>query len=171
MNLANSIDLNNPSPGYGANLAIALISPSEQRRDAAARSAAAICEVSSYVFNAADMEELSQRHYDVMMIDIEDDTERVLKLVEIFSSDGNSKVLVYSTSISREILARCICAGARDFLAFPFEPAAMKEALDRLSNPQPAAPAPRKAPEPAQSQAKPKRGWRRLFNSFSLARS
>lgn len=118
-----------------SDLSIALISPNEKRRAAAAESACTICEFSSYLATPSDRVKLSQLRYDVIMVDIDGDTENALKLVESLCSSDSAKVLVYSSDRSPEKLTRCMHAGARDFLAFPFQREAMTEALKRLSEP------------------------------------
>ena len=115
-----------------SDLSIALISPNERRRAAAAESAWNICEFSSYLATPTDRAKLSQLHYDIIMVDIDDDTENALKLVESLSSSDSARVLVYSSERNPEKLTRCMNAGARDFLAFPFQPEAMNEALMRF---------------------------------------
>lgn len=118
-----------------SDLSIALISPNEKRRAAAAESACNICEFSSYLATPSDRAKLSQLRYDVIMVDIDGDTENALKLVESLSSSDSARVLVYSSERSPEKLTRCMHAGARDFLAFPFQREAMTEALKRFSEP------------------------------------
>lgn len=154
-----------------ADLSIAMISPNEKRRAAAAESACNICEFSSYLATPADQERLSQLRYDLILIDIDGDTEKALGLVERFSSDGANRVLVFSSEKNPEKLARCMRAGARDFLAFPFQPRAMTEALHRLSAPRAASCACREQSEPRSCSASRGSFWRRAFEQSSMARS
>jgi DNA-binding NtrC family response regulator len=150
-------------------LSIALIAPDERRRAAAAQSAADICDF--YSFLSSEQAKFSQLRFDVIMIDIDGDTDQALKLVSEFSSDGKTKVLVYSSDINPEKLARSMCAGARDFLAFPFGSAALAEALDRLSLPRPAASS---SVDASEFQATPINRaplWRRLFDYASMVRT
>lgn len=158
------------SSSRAADLSIALISPNEKRRAAAAESACNICEFSSYLANPADLARMSQMQYDVIMVDIDDGAESALKLVEKISSEGNSKVLVYSSDTSAEKLARCMRAGARDFLAFPFESAAVTAALDRISS-QPVATPHREPPAPRKCSTNRDSMWRYIFNDSPMARS
>lgn len=153
-----------------ADLSIALISPNEKRRAAAAESACNICEFSSYLANPADQARMSQLQYDVIMVDIDEDTESALKLVEKLNSGGSSRVLVYSSDTSPEKLARCMRAGARDFLAFPFEPAAVTAALTRLSTARAATPH-REPPAPRKCSTNRDSMWRYVFNDSQMARS
>lgn len=116
-------------------LSIALISPNEKRRIAAAESACAFCEFSSYLATPADRAKLSQLRYDVIMVDVDGDTDSAVKLVESLSSGNTARVFVYSSEPTPEKLTRCIHAGARDFFAFPFQREAVVEALTRFPEP------------------------------------
>jgi pilus assembly protein CpaE len=146
---------------FASELSIALVSPNEKRRAAAAESASHICEFASFLANPADQEKLSQLQFDVIMVDIDDDSERAMKVVEKLSSEGNNRVLVYSSDKNPEKLTRCMRAGARDFLAFPFEPGAMNEALSRLTAPHAA----------TRARREPTAMWRRLFTHAAVAPS
>lgn len=152
-------------------LSIAMVSPNERRRAAAAESACNLCEFSSYLATAADQERLLQLRYDVIMVDIDGDTEKALSLVEKFSSDGANRVLVYSSDKTPEKVTRCMRAGARDFLAFPFERSAMAEALHRVCAPRAANCARRESSEPRNASAIRTSFWRRAFGDNTSARS
>lgn len=154
-----------PSASCDADFSVALVSPNEFRRAAAVQSAAEICEFSSFLSTPADLARLAGMNFDVILVDIDDDTFRALKLVETLSSDPTNRVLVYSSDRSPEMLARCMGTGARDFLAFPFERDAVMEAFGRLF-----------AEEPAPSGSKRysgsrKSAWRSLFDTQPLTRS
>lgn len=153
-----------------ADLSIALIAPNETRRAAAAESAWDICEFATYLANASDLAKLDQMQYDVIMVDIEVDTERALKLVEKLSSESRNWVLVYSSDRSPEKLTRCMRAGARDFLAFPFEPAAVAEALKRSALPRTAT-CTRIAPEPRKATTIRDSMWQHIFNDGPITRT
>jgi DNA-binding NtrC family response regulator len=152
-------------------LSIALISPDEKRRAAAAESASNFCEFTSYLANPADLARLSQMQYDVIMVDIDGDTEAALKLVEKFSSGGKSWVLVYSSESSPEKLARCMRAGARDFLAFPFQPAVVNETLKRSLLPRPTTCVHRDPGQPRKVSVNHEAMWRHIFNEAPMVRS
>ena len=154
-----------------ADLSIALVSPNENRRAAAAESACNICEFASYLANPSDLAKMSQLQYDVIMVDIDGDVESALKLVEKISSDAKNRVLVYSSDASPEKLTRCMRAGARDFLAFPFQPAAVGEALKRSSLPRPATCVHRDPGQPRKVSTNLESMWRHIFNENPMARS
>lgn len=160
-----------PNHRFASDLSIALVSPDEQRRAAAADSASSLFEFASYLATPADQARLSQMQYDVVLIDIDGDTERALKLVEKFNSESRAWVLVYSSGRSPEKLARCMRAGAHDFVAFPFETAAVAEALKRMSSPRPAACLHRELPQPRKVSTNREAIWRHIFNEPPLTRS
>jgi DNA-binding NtrC family response regulator len=168
-NSPHTADCNHPGNHCATGLSIAMIAPDEARRATAVQSAAAICDVSAFL--SIEQAKVSQSSFDVIMIDIDGDTDQALNLVSDFSSDDKIKVLVYSSDINPEKLARSMCAGARDFLAFPFGPKALAEALNRLSAPRTSASSSADVSEfqmPAASRAPL---WRRLFDYASMART
>ncbi len=71
--------------------------------------------------------------YDVIVIDLDIDPELALELVETIGANGMATVMVYSESSDPELLVRCMRAGAREFLPFPFAPDVAAEALVRAS--------------------------------------
>ncbi|HEX5431458.1 MAG TPA: hypothetical protein VFW83_05805, partial [Bryobacteraceae bacterium] len=105
-NFAASAQTRDSRVGFPSELSIALVSPNEKRRAAAAESACSICEFSSYLATPSDRAKLSQLRYDVIMVDIDGDTENALKLVEGLSSSDNARVLVYSSDKSPDKLTR-----------------------------------------------------------------
>jgi DNA-binding NtrC family response regulator len=149
-----------PSSDCGADLSVALVSPDEFRRAAAVESAADLCEFSSYLSTPADLARLANMNYDVILVDVDGDTERALKLVETLISDPSNRVLVYSSDRSPEMLTRCMHVGACDFIAFPFERSAVMEAFARLL-----------AEGTAASSSRRYSAWRSLFDAQPLARS
>lgn len=160
-----------PSYRFASELSIALVSPDEKRRAAAADSASNLFEFASYLATPADQARMSQLQYDVIMIDIDGDIDRALKLVEKINAESRAWVLVYSSGRSPEKLARCMRAGAHDFVAFPFETTAVAEALKRMSSPRPAACIQRELPQPRKVSTNREAIWRHIFNEPPLARS
>jgi pilus assembly protein CpaE len=158
----------NISGDFLYDLSIALVSPNEKRRAAAAESACSFCEFSSFLANPSDQARLAQLRFDVILVDIDGDTENALKVVEALSGGDSTKVLVYSSDKNEEKLTRCIRAGARDFLAFPFQRDAIIEAFSRLSAPRAANDTPAEQPESRNSSANRGSFWRRAFHPNSI---
>jgi pilus assembly protein CpaE len=71
---------------------------------------------------------------DVVIVDLEDDPERAMNLVEAACGvAGTITVMVYSRLADRDLLMRCMRAGAREFLSDPLSPDALAEAFIRAS--------------------------------------
>lgn len=130
---------NQESDALGSNLlTIALIGPDEKRRKAVAAALAAwpsgvTREFSSYPPSLDDVPRLLEQNYDVIIIDLDADSEYALELVENICANGIATVMVYSAKADSELLVRCMRAGAREFLTTPFAPGVVAEALVRAS--------------------------------------
>ena len=133
-------------PGFpevpGANgagvLSIALIGPDEQRRKAVAGALAGcqgvlIREFSSYPADLVDLTQMMEQHYDVIMVDLDSEPKRALQVVESICNDGSRIVMAFSAQADRELVVRCMHAGAREFLALPLAAADMADALARVT--------------------------------------
>lgn len=124
-------------------LSIALIGPDPRRRNAlfTALSGWQSCQVqefSSYPASLDDLPRLVEQLYDTVIIDLDSDPEYALDLIESICAASSATVMVYSSSPDPDLLLRCMRAGAREFLAEPFAPGAVTEALVRASVRRPA---------------------------------
>lgn len=140
----------NPTPASLTELTIALIGPNDERRIAAAQALAAcavfrIREFSSYPHGVQNVPRILEENYDVVIVDLDSDPEYALELVENIGVSGVATVMVYSDQSHPELLVRCMRAGAREFLALPFEPSVLHEALVRAAARRPATRAMQKA--------------------------
>jgi pilus assembly protein CpaE len=122
---------------FGA-LSIAVISPDEQRRNAALNAISCtqsghIQEFISYPSDLDDVPRELGHNYDLIVVDLDGDTEYALDLVECICASGAALVMVYSAHSNPELLLRCMRAGAREFLTLPLNPTAIAEALVRAS--------------------------------------
>jgi pilus assembly protein CpaE len=119
-------------------LSIAVISPDEQRRNAATRTLSEcqngpIREFIAYPPALNDVARMLGHNYDVVLVDLDSDPEYALDLVETICVRGLATVMVYSAQTDSALLLRCMRAGAREFLTLPFDPSTMAEALVRAS--------------------------------------
>jgi Flp pilus assembly CpaE family ATPase len=127
----------------GDPVSIALIGPDEERRQMVA-SALAECqrvemrEFSSYPESLDEVPRLLEQEYDVVIIDLDSNSEYALELVESICVNSPATVMVYSMQGNPELLVRCMRAGAREFLPLPLAPSIMVEALVRASARRPA---------------------------------
>ncbi len=123
------------SPGV-KQLSIALIGPNEPRRWDVS-SVLAECrgitvrEFSSYPTALDDVPRLLERYFDVIIVDLDSDPEFAPKLVSTISTETSATVMVYSEKADRELMARCVRAGAREYLVLPFDQSTLGKALDR----------------------------------------
>ena len=140
-----------PSAHDARVLSVALIGPDEPRRKTIASVLAECPGVETRVFSSypADADELPrmlEEHHDVVIVDLDGDPKLAIDMVESICDDGSRTVMVFSEQADRELVVRCMRAGAREFLALPITVADMADALARVSVRLPgASPARRKA--------------------------
>jgi pilus assembly protein CpaE len=126
-----------PSAGAGV-LSVAVISPDEQRRNAAVTALgdspnSQIREFSSYSSGPEEAPWTLNRDFDAVIVDLDSDPERAFDLVRRIHTNGLATVMVYSAKSDPDLMRKCMRAGAREFLTLPFKPGAMAEALARAS--------------------------------------
>jgi pilus assembly protein CpaE len=117
-------------------LSVALIGPNEQRRSAAVTvlkncGGNDINEFASYPPALDDAPKTLEENYDAVLVDLDSDPMFALELVEAIGANGRATVMVYSNSTDPELLVRCMQAGAREFLTYPFAQEIVSEALTR----------------------------------------
>lgn len=127
-----------PQPSVIADLAIALVGPDAHRRNQAAFALSQCAantprEFASYPDELDDLPRWLDQNHDVVIIDLDSDPEFALVVVEKICISGNSTVMVYSSQADPDLLVRCMRAGAREFLAVPFDSAILTDALERAS--------------------------------------
>jgi len=135
--------------GAGA-LSIAVVGPDDGRRKTMVRALnerageclplaehspakMAIEEFNSYPFELDQAPKVLARQYDVVFVDLDSQTEYALEVVESLNALGLATVMVYSEQADRNLVIRCMRAGAREFLSLPLAPGDMQGALARLS--------------------------------------
>ncbi|MGC9159007.1 MAG: AAA family ATPase, partial [Terracidiphilus sp.] len=131
-------------------ISIALIGPEMERRKEVANALDGcpgneVREFSSYPPSLDDVPKLLEQQYDVIIIDLDSNSEYALELVESICASGRATVMIYSMKIDPELLVRCMRAGAREFLTLPIAQGTMAEALIRASARRPAPREPKKA--------------------------
>jgi pilus assembly protein CpaE len=129
-------------------LSVALIGPDEQRRHAMSRALAGsqanvTREFASYP-SLDDLPKFLEAAYDVIIVDLDSDSEHALDLVEHICANSSATVMVYSAQADSELLVRCMRAGAREFLSQPIAANTIAEALVRASVRRPTVRAPKK---------------------------
>ncbi len=91
-------------------------------------------EFSSYPTSLDDIPRVLEQVFDVIIIDLDSDTEFALDLVDSISLKDAVTVMVYSANSDPDRVVRCLRAGAREYLTAPFEEHAIAEALVRASS-------------------------------------
>jgi pilus assembly protein CpaE len=123
-------------------LSVALIGPEELRRKPIASALAELQgsvtrEYASYP-ELDDVPQLLEAKYDVVLVELDSNTEHALDLIENICGNSSVTVMVYSEHVHPEMLVRCMRAGAREFLTQPITPGTIAEALVRASVRRPA---------------------------------
>jgi pilus assembly protein CpaE len=124
-----------PSTG---SLYIAVVSPDEKRRAAAIR-ALGEChtgKIEQFLSYPPDLENAPRklnRDFDIVLVDLDTNSNLALDLIESVSVRGLSVAMIYSAQVDPDLLLRSMRAGAREFLTLPFNPGAMAEALVRAA--------------------------------------
>ncbi len=130
-------------------LSVALIGPDAQRREPIASALARLQGSVTREFSAYpdldDVPRLLEAEFDVIILDLDSDTEHALDLVEDICGKSSVTVMVYSSQIDPEMLVRCMRAGAREFLTQPVTPKTIAEAMVRASVRRPTTPTVKRA--------------------------
>ena len=118
-------------------MSVVLISPDDQDRRAISGALAGAHngltqEMFSYP-RLDDVPHLMTESFDVVIVAVDADPEYALDLVECICSYNTATVMIYSAKADRDLLVRCMRAGAREFLTQPIAPNVMAEALVRAS--------------------------------------
>jgi pilus assembly protein CpaE len=117
-------------------LSIAVISPDDQRRNAAISALdkfpnGRIWEFMSYPPDFDAVAQMLKERFDVVIIDLDSDPEYTVQLIEHICNGGSTNVIVYSGIADPAMMIRCMRAGAREFLRLPITTTVMTEALVR----------------------------------------
>jgi pilus assembly protein CpaE len=133
-----SIQISDALTFSSGELSIAVISPDEQRRNAALSAlsecqAGRIQEFISYPPDLNDVARFLGNNFDVVIVDVDSNPDYALDLVENICLLGLATTVVYSAQADPGMLLKCLRVGAREFLTLPFAPGAMAEALVRAS--------------------------------------
>ena len=72
-----------------------------------------------YPATHADIPNLMEENFDVVMIDVDSDESYALQIIQKIAAYNTSVVMVYSMRDDADLLRECMRAGARDFLPLP----------------------------------------------------
>ncbi|MGA8670307.1 MAG: energy transducer TonB [Terracidiphilus sp.] len=114
----------NLEPTRSTSTTIALIGPNAAHRSVMVKAlsgaeARNVREFIDYPASLADIPNLMEEHFDVVMIDVDSDQSYALQIVESIAAFNTAIVMVYSMRNDPDLLRDCMRAGARDFLPLP----------------------------------------------------
>jgi DNA-binding NarL/FixJ family response regulator len=114
----------NLEPTSSTGTTIALIGPNAAHRRVMVKAlsgaeARTVREFIDYPASLADIPNLMEEHFDVVMIDVDSDQSYALQIVESIAALNTAIVMVYSMRNDPDLLRDCMRAGARDFLPLP----------------------------------------------------
>ncbi|HVN94744.1 MAG TPA: hypothetical protein VMT38_13675 [Terracidiphilus sp.] len=120
-------------------LSIAVIDPNLERRNVVA---AVLCglrstEVAPRVTTLStidDFRALAKQDFGVVMVAADGKQEAVMSVIESICRAGSGVAMAYSESTSQDLLIRCMRAGVREFLIYPFAPGVLEEAFNRANS-------------------------------------
>jgi FixJ family two-component response regulator len=94
---------------------------------------ASVSEFDSYPSDLDNLERLMEL-FDVIVVDLDSDSNAALSLVERTSAGDAAIVMVYSEQTDQKLAVKCMRAGAREFLTLPIEQHSVTEALERTGS-------------------------------------
>ena len=98
-----------------------------------------IREFSAYPPDHDSLAKILDQDYDVIILDLDSDSELALGVVRSIATESSTTVMVYSAKSDVDLVVRSMRAGAREFLNLPVSTGAMAEALGRVSVQRPTA--------------------------------
>ena len=97
------------------------------------RSGIFIREYPAYPADHDALTRILEQDYDVIILDLDSDSECALGVVKTISTQSSATVMVYSARSDVDLVVRSMRAGAREFLNLPVSTGNMAEALARVS--------------------------------------
>jgi pilus assembly protein CpaE len=120
-------------------LSIAVVDPDLERRNlvssalCALRSSTVLPRVTTLA-DARDSGLLTNHGFDVVLIAVDGNEELALKTIEAVCRAGRSTPMAYAQRTGDELLIRCMRAGVREFLVYPFAPGVIEDAFSRSAS-------------------------------------
>jgi pilus assembly protein CpaE len=118
-------------------LSVAVVDPILERRNAVASIVCGLrnCDVTPRVTplrEVADFGILTGQNFDVVLLAVDGDQEAALKTIEVLSHSSSATPIAYSEASNDGLLIRCMRAGVREFLIYPFPAGVIEEAFSRV---------------------------------------
>jgi pilus assembly protein CpaE len=114
-----------PNGSKGHVLSVAVVDPLLERRNAVAsvicglRTTDVVPRVTT-LGDVANFELLISQNFDVVLLAVDGDQEGALKTIEALCRSGSATPMAYSGASNDDLLIRCMRAGVREFLVYPF---------------------------------------------------
>ena len=131
--------LNGSNGSHGHSLSIAIVDPDFERRTTVAsilcalRPSGATPKVTP-LSDVADSQMLMNQGYEVVLIAVDRDREGALNTIEALCRMGTATPMAYSQTSEDDLLIRCMRAGVREFLLYPFGTGVIEEAFSRTAS-------------------------------------
>jgi pilus assembly protein CpaE len=77
---------------------------------------------------------LMNQGFDVVLIAVDREKESALRTIEVLCRTGSATPMAYSQRTDDDLLIRCMRAGVREFLLYPFATGVLEEAFSRTSS-------------------------------------
>jgi pilus assembly protein CpaE len=129
---------------------VAVVDPDFERRSAvssvihALRNNGAIPRVTP-LSDLANTSVMLNQGFDIVLVAVDQEKETALRTVETLCRAGSATPMAYSARTDDDMLIRCMRAGVREFLLYPFAPGVIEEAFSRTASRVQLAPDTRKA--------------------------
>lgn len=117
-------------------MSVAVVDPILERRNAVA---SVVCGLRANdvmprvttLREVGNFELIISQNFDVVLLAVDGDREAALKTIEALCRAGSTTPMAYSESSSDDLLIRCMRAGVREFLVYPFATGVIEEAFSR----------------------------------------
>jgi pilus assembly protein CpaE len=123
----------------GQSISIAIVDPDGERRITVTGSLYALQNHGTSLrispFSDADnVQAIIDQGFDVVLVAVDWDKEAALNVIEALCHAGTTTPMAYSESTDDDLLIRCMRAGVREFLFYPFADGIVAEALSRRAS-------------------------------------
>lgn len=125
-----------PEGSHADVLSVAVVDPILERRNAVAsivcglRTNSVVPRVTT-LREVANFELIISQNFKVVLLAVDGEQEAALKTIEALCRAGSVTPMAYSESSNDDLLIRCMRAGVREFLVYPFAPGVIEEAFGR----------------------------------------
>ena len=120
-------------------LSVAVVDPNFERRSAvssivcALRSNGRVPRVTP-LSDLANTSMMLKQGYDIILVAVDQQKETALRTIDILCRTGTATPMAYSARTDDELLIRCMRAGVREFLLYPFAAGVIEEAFSRTAS-------------------------------------